>query len=146
MPNKTKSGKNQEGYFICGTIGELTIEGCPHGRYTFELIPEQQMKTLRDDREGYLWLPSDVDARGVGCAVTRYGKVAHIDFSRNHERFLRLLIAAKVNALKIRVESRNVAPEKTAAKCECKCSAHLQKCAHTEENGQYPQACVISLM
>ena len=146
MPNKTKSGKNQEGYFICGTIGELTIEGCPHGRCTFELMPEEQMKTLRNECEGYLWLPSDVDARGVGRAVTRYGKVAHIDFSRNHERFLRLLIAAKVNALKIRVESRNVAPEKTAAKCECKCSAHLQKCAHTEENGQYPQACVISLM
>ena len=104
------------------------------------------MKTIRNDREGYLWLPSDVDARGYGRAVTRYGKVVHIDFSRNYGRFLRLLIAAKVNALKIRVESRNVAPEKTAAKCECKCLAHPEKCSYVNEDAHYPQARAISLM
>ena len=123
MPNKTKSGKNQEGYFICGTIGELTIEGCPHGRCTFELIPEEQMKTLRDDREGYLWLPSDVDARGYGRAVTRYGKSVQIDFAQNYERFLNLLIAAKTNLLPVRVEAIGVA----------------------DKNGE-SKACAISLM
>ena len=123
MPNKTKSGKNQEGYFICGTIGELTIEGCPHGRCTFELIPEEQMKTLRNDREGYLWLPSDVDARGAGHAITQYGKTVQIDFSQNYERFLNLLIAAKTNLLPVRVEAIGVADKN----CE-------------------PKACAISLM
>lgn len=146
MSKKAKHRKKRGVYFICGTIGELSIEGCPHGRCTFELIPEEQMKTIRNDREGYLWLPSDVDARGYGRAVTRYGKVVHIDFSRNYGRFLRLLIAAKVNALKIRVESRNVAPEKTAAKCECKCLAHPEKCSYVNEDAHYPQARAISLM
>ena len=123
MPNKTKSGKNQEGYFICGTIGELTIEGCPHGRCTFELIPEEQMKTIRNDREGYLWLPSDVDARGAGHAITQYGKTVQIDFSQNYERFLNLLIAAKTNLLPVRVEAIGVA----------------------DKNGE-SKACAISLM
>ena len=146
MPNKTKSEKKQEVYFICGTIGELSIEGGPHGSCTFELIPEEQMKTLRDDREGYLWLPSNVDARGAGRAVTRYGKTVQIDFSQNYERFLRLLIAAKVNALKIRVESRDVVPEKNAVKCECECPVHPEKCSHANEDAHYSQACAISLM
>lgn len=123
MPNKFKPGKKQEVYFICGTIGELTIEGCPHGWCTFELIPEEQMKTFRNEREGYLWLPSDVDARGYGRAVTRYGKSVQIDFAQNYERFLNLLIAAKTNLLPVRVEAIGVADKSFA-----------------------PMACAISLM
>ena len=123
MSKKAKPRKKQEVYFICGTIGELSIEGCPHGRCTFELIPEEQMKTLRNDREGYLWLPSNVDARGVGRAVTQYGKMVQIDFSQNYERFLNLLIAAKANHLPVRVEAVGV----------------------TAKNSE-PKACAISLM
>lgn len=123
MPNKTKPGKKQEVYFICGTIGELTIGGCPHGRCTFGLIPEEQMKTFRNECEGYLWLPSGVDARGAGRAVTRYGKSVQIDFAQNYERFLNLLIAAKTNLLPVRVEAIGVADKN----CE-------------------PKACAISLM
>ena len=123
MPNKTKPGKKQEVYIICGTIGELAIGGCPYGRCTFELIPEEQMKTFRNEREGYLWLPSDVDVRGAGRAVTRYGKSVQIDFAKNYERFLNLLIAAKTNLLPVRVEAIGVADKN----CE-------------------PKACAISLM
>lgn len=121
MPKKARHRKKQEVYFICGTIGELSIEGCPHGSCTFELIPEEQMKTLRNEREGYLWLPSDVDARGAGRAVTRYGKTVQIDFSQNYERFLRLLIAAKVNSLPVRVEAYGV----KVNECPCACAISL---------------------
>lgn len=123
MSKKAKHRKKQGVYFICGTIGELSIEGCPHGRCTFELIPEEQMKTIRNEREGYLWLPSDVDARGVGRAVTQYGESVQVDFSQNYERFMSLLIAAKTNLLPVRVEAIGV----TAKNCE-------------------PKACAISLM
>ena len=82
----------------------------------------------------------------MGQAITRYGKVVNIDFTEN-SGFLRLLIAAKVNAMKIRVEVQNVVTQLADASCKCKCSAHPQKCAHAEEvGGKYPQACAISLM
>lgn len=133
-------------FFIIGTVGELTLAEYPKRQCTFELIPDEEMKTMRNGKDGYLWLSSDVDANGVGQAITRYGKVVNIDFTEN-SGFLRLLIAAKVNAMKIRVEVQNVVTQLADASCKCKCSAHPQKCAHAEEvGGKYPQACAISLM
>lgn len=133
-------------FFIIGTVGELTVAECPKRQCTFELIPDEEMKTERNGKAGYLWLPSAVDANGVGQAITRYGKVANVDFTKNRNRFLQLLIAAKVNAMKIRVEVQNVVPQLADVSCKCKCPAHPQKCAHVEEDGQYLQACAISLM
>ena len=94
-------------FFIIGTVGELTVAECPKRQCTFELIPDEEMKTERNGKAGYLWLPSAVDANGVGQVITRNGKVANIDFTKNRSRFLQLLITAKVNAMKIRVEVQN---------------------------------------
>ena len=133
-------------FFIIGTVGELTVAECPKRQCTFELIPDEEMKTERNGKAGYLWLPSAVDANGVGQAITRNGKVANIDFTKNRSRFLQLLITAKVNAMKIRVEVQNVVPQLADVSCKCKCPAHPQKCAHANEDAQYPQARTISLM
>lgn len=145
-PNNGAVDKSQT-FFIIGTIGELTVEKCPDGKfkYTFELIPDEEMKTMRNGKDGYLWLPGDVDANGVGKAITRYGKVANIDFTKNCSRFLRLLIAAKVNAMKIRVVAENVMLDESVASCKCKCPGHPEKCTHANDD-QYPHACAISLM
>lgn len=146
MPENGATDQSQT-FFIIGTVGELRVAERPQRQYTFELIPDDEMKTVRNGKDGYLWLPGDVDANGVGQAITCYGKVANIDFTKNRSSFLRLLIAAKVNAVKIRVEVQNVVTQLADASCKCKCSAHPQKCAHAEEvGGKYPQACAISLM
>ena len=131
-------------FFIIGTVGELTVAECPKRQCTFELIPDEEMKTERNGKAGYLWLPSAVDANGVGQAITRYGKVANVDFTKNRSSFLHLLIAAKVNAAKSRVEVQDVVPQ--LADASCKCPAHRQKCAHANEDAQYPRACAIALM
>ena len=144
MPENGAANQSQT-YFNIGTVGELTVAECPQRQYTFELIPDDEMKMARNVKDGYLWLPGDVDANGVGQAITRYGKVANVDFTKNRSSFLRLLIAAKVNAMKIRVEVQNVVPQIADASCKCKCPAHPQQCAHANEDEQ-PQACVISLM
>ena len=143
MPENGATDQAQT-FFIIGTVGELTVAECPKRQCTFELIPDEEMKTMRNGKTGYLWLPGDVDVNGVGHAITRYGKVANIDFTEN-SGFLSLLIAAKVNAMKIRVEAQNVVPQIANASCKCKCPAHPQQCAHANEDEQ-PQACVISLM
>lgn len=113
MPENGAVDQSQT-FFIIGTVGELRVAECPKREYTFELIPDEEMKTMRNGKDGYLWLPSDVDANGVGQAITRYGKVANIDFTKNRSSFLRLLIAAKVNAMKIRVEARHFTSKKKA--------------------------------
>lgn len=145
--NKPENGAadKSQTFFIIGTVGELTVAECPQRRYTFELIPDDEMKTVRNGKDGYLWLPSDVDSNGVGQAITRYGKVANIDFTEKRG-FLHLLIAAKVNAMKIRVEVQNVVPQLADASCKCKSLAHPQKCAHADEDAQCPRACAVSLM
>lgn len=144
MPENGAADQSQT-FFIIGTVGELRVAERPQRQYTFELIPDDEMKTVRNGKDGYLWLPGDVDANGVGQAITRYGKVANIDFTEN-SGFLYLLIAAKVNAMKIRVEVQNVVPQLADTSCKRKCPTHPQKCAHVEEDGQYLQACAISLM
>lgn len=114
MPENGATDQAQT-FFIIGMVGELTVAECPKRQCTFELIPDEEMKTERNGKAGYLWLPSAVDANGVGQAITRYGKVANIDFTKNRSSFLRLLIAAKVNAMKIRVEVQNVTPQQADA-------------------------------
>ncbi len=107
---KTKSNKNgnsDSAYFICGTIGELSISAESNGKNTFELIPDETMKVERNGRKGHLWLLCDVQSDGKCRAVVRDEELVLIEFP-DSPAILSMLIAAKENCSRIRVSAKLV--------------------------------------
>lgn len=122
--DKQKMPENKEiSYFICGTIGELAVENLGEGCCSFELIPDEEMKAIRDGRDGHIWMPQNLDSKGTGKAVVHDGKEVRIELNLNFKMGFDILLAAKVNLLRVRVEAKNV-----------------------ESRGGNPQACGITLL
>lgn len=107
--DKQKMPENKEiSYFICGTIGELAVENLGEGCCSFELIPDEEMKAIRGGRDGHIWMPQDLDKKGAGKAVVHDGKEVSIELNLNSKMAFDILLAAKVNSLRVRVEAKNV--------------------------------------
>jgi len=104
-------------YFICGTVGELTMSVEVDEMATFELIPEEQMRVFRNEKDGHLWLADDSDDKCRSRAAVCDGKVAMIEFSPSCENLMSMLIAAKENSLQVRVVARMVTPGENVSLC-----------------------------
>lgn len=53
--NVPKNGATDQAqtFFIIGTVSELTLAEYPKRQCTFELIPDEEMKTMRNGKDGY---------------------------------------------------------------------------------------------